>query len=449
MIMKKSLLLCPDSLGLALMPALAALMLCLAAPRAQAQDRDLTSKGTALDRIAAIVDDGVVLESDLDDQMAMVTERLRAANQELPAESELRRQVLERLIVQEIEMQHADHAGIKITDETLNNAMQEVAQRNGITLSQLPAALKSQGLDYVTYRDAMRRELTLRVLQQRDVVQHITVTSRDIDTYLERQARHPSAQTEYSVSHILIAVPQEATAAQLDAASKKAQDVYQRAVKGEDFGKLAIAYSNSQTALDGGLLGWRKGTELPTFLADTVVNMKPGDISPPMRAPTGFHIVKLNEVRTNDRKTVIDQVHVRHILMRTNELQDDATVRQKLTLIRERILKGEDFSGLAQTSSQDVGSASDGGDLGWTTLDSFVPDFAKVVEGLQDNEISQPFRTQYGWHIVQLLGRRKFDDTKDLQRHEAEEQIRASKVDEQTELWLRRLRDEAYVDIKS
>ena len=423
------------------------LALILIAP-AQAQDRDLSVKGQALDRIAAVVNDGVVMQSDLDDQVTMVTERLRSANQEMPAQSELRQQVLERLIVQEIQMQRADRAGIKITDETLNNAMQEVAQRNGITLSQLPAALKTQGLDYISYRDAMRRELTLRLLQQRDVIQRITVTPREIDTYLERQAHHPSAQTEYSVSHILIAVPQEATSAQLDAAAKKAQDVYQRAQKGEDFGKLAIAYSNSQTALDGGQLGWRKGTELPTFLADTVVNLKPGDVAAPIRAPTGFHIIKLNDVRSDSKKDVIDQVHVRHILMRTNDLQDDATVRQKLVLIRDRIEKGEDFSGLAQTSSQDVGSASDGGDLGWTTADSFVPDFAKVVDGLQVNEISQPFRTQYGWHIVQLLGRRKFDDTKDLQRREAAEQIRASKVDEETELWLRRLRDEAYVDVK-
>ncbi|HTY49202.1 MAG TPA: peptidylprolyl isomerase [Steroidobacteraceae bacterium] len=425
------------------------LVLILAAPVAQAQDRNLNSKGQALDRIAAVVEDGVVLESDLDDQVAMVTQRLQADNQELPAESELRRQVLEKLIVQEIEMQRADRAGIKISDETLNNAMQEVAQRNGITLSQLPAALRSQGLDYATYRDAMRRELTLRLLQQRDVVQHITVTPREIDAYLERQEHHPSAQMEYSVSHILIAVPQEATGPQLEAAARKAQDIYHRALNGEDFGKLAIAYSNSQTALDGGRLGWRKGTELPTFLADTVVNMKPGDIAAPIRAPTGFHIVKLDAVRSDAKKDLIDQVHVRHILMRTNDLQDDATVKQKLSLLRDRILKGEDFAGLAQTTSQDPGSASDGGDLGWTTLDSFVPAFAKVVDGLAVNEISQPFKTQYGWHIVQLLGRRKFDDTKDLERREAEDQIRASKVDEETELWLRRLRDEAYVDIRS
>jgi peptidyl-prolyl cis-trans isomerase SurA len=367
----------------------------------------------------------------------------------MPPDSVLRQQIIEHLVVQEVEMQHADHAGLKISDETLNNALTEVAQRNGISLQQLPQALATQGLDYASFRDSMRRELTLRLLQQRDVVQHISVTPREIDTYLERQAHHPSANAEYNVSHILIAVPQEATTAQLEAAQKKADDIAARAKKGEDFAKLAIANSNSQTALDGGELGWRKGTELPTVLADTVLNMKPGEVSAPIRAPTGFHIVRLNEVRNLQKNDIVEQVHARHILMRTNDLQDDATVKLKLENLRKRILAGEDFAALAQVSSQDVGTASDGGDLDWTATDAFPPEFAKVVDGLTVNEISEPFHTQAGWHIVQLLGRRKFDDTKELQRKQAADQIRASKVDEETELWLRRLRDEAYVDLKS
>jgi peptidyl-prolyl cis-trans isomerase SurA len=295
----------------------------------------------------------------------------------------------------------------------------------------------------------MRRELTVRLLQQRDVVQRITVTPREIDQYLERQAKHPSAKAEYNVSHILIAVPQEATAAQLDAAQKKATDIYERASKGEDFAKLAIANSNSQTALDGGALGWRKGTELPTVLADTVLSLKAGEVSAPIRAPTGFHIVRLNEVRNLEKNDVVEQVHVRHILMHTNELQDDATVQQKLENIRKRIVAGEDFAALAQVSSQDPGSASDGGDLGWATIDTFDPDFAKVIDGLKPNDLSEPFHTQFGWHIAQLLGRRNFDDTQELQRKQAEDQIRASRLDEETEQYLRRLRDEAYVDLKS
>ncbi len=417
--------------------------------QAMAQTREIQGQGELLDRVAAVVNDGVVLQSELDDQLAAVKERLRGQGQQTPPDAVLRQQILERLIVQEVEMQHADHAGLKISDETLNNAMTEVAQRNGITLQQLPAALAAQGIDYPAYRDSMRRELTLRLLQQRDVMQRIAITSREIDQYLERQARHPAANGEYNVSHILIAVPQEATTAQLEAAQKKADDLYQRAKGGEDFAKLAIGNSNSQTALDGGALGWRKGTELPTVLADTVLALKPGEVSAPIRAATGFHIVRLNEVRNVQKNDVVEQVHVRHILMRTNELQDDATVKQKLDNIRKRIVAGEDFAALAKVSSQDVGSASDGGDLDWSTTDTFVPDFTKVVDGLKDNEISEPFRTQYGWHIVQLLGRRKYDDTKELQRKEAADQIRNSKVDEETELWLRRLRDDAYVDLKS
>lgn len=417
--------------------------------QAQAQTREIQGTGQLLDRVTAVVNDGVVLASEVDEQLTTVKERLHAQGQQMPPDSVLRQQIIEHLVVEEVQIQRADRAGLKVSDETLNNAMTEVAQRNGISLQQLPQALASQGLDYASYRDSLRRELTLRLLQQRDVVQRINVTPREIDQYLERQARHPSANAEYNVSHILIAVPQEATTAQLEAAQKKADDVFTRARNGEDFAKLAIANSNSQTALDGGELGWRKGTELPTLLADTVLGLKPGDVSAPIRAPTGFHIVRLNEVRNLQKNSVVEQVHVRHILMRTSELQDDATVKQKLENIRKRILSGEDFAGLAQTSSQDVGSAAEGGDLGWSTTDTFVPDFTKVVDGLKVDEISEPFRTQYGWHIAQLLGRRKYDDTKELQRKEAADQIRASKVDEETELWLRRLRDEAYVDLKS
>jgi peptidyl-prolyl cis-trans isomerase SurA len=431
------------SVSLALLAALAVSL------QASAQTREIEGNGQLLDRVAAVVNDGVVLESDVGDQLSAVKERLRSQGQQMPPDSVLRQQIVEHLIVQEVEMQHADHAGLKISDETLNNAMTEVAQRNGISLQQLPQALQTQGIDYATYRESMRRELTLRLLQQRDVVQRITVTPREIQTYLDRQARHPSANAEYNVSHILIAVPQEASTAQLEAAQKKADDVYARAKNGEDFAKLAISNSNAQTALDGGELGWRKGTELPTVLADTVLSLKPGEVSAPIRAPTGFHIVRLNEMRTTQKNDVVEQVHVRHILMRTNELQDDATVKQKLENIRKRILAGEDFAGLAQISSQDVGSAADGGDLGWSTTDQFVPDFTKVVNDTKVNEISEPFHTQYGWHILQVLGRRKYDDTKELQSKEAADQIRASRVDEETELWLRRLRDEAYVDLKS
>lgn len=421
----------------------------LASGVAHSQTRELNTSGVMLDRIAAVVGDGVVLSSELDEQVEAITERLQSQKVEMPPQNVLRQQVLERLVVQEIQMQKANRAGLKVPDEALNNALTEVAQRNGMTLTQLPQALTQQGIDYAAYRESMRKELTLTLLRQRDVLQRISVTPREIDQYIDKQAKRPAESSEYNVSHILIAVPQAASPEQLETAEKKAQDVYRRAKAGEDFSKLAVAYSNSQTALDGGALGWRKGSELPTFLSDVVAKLKAGDVSEPMRAPTGYHIVKLNELRSADKQVIVDQVHARHILMRTNELQDDATVRTKLSAARDKIVNGsESFEVLAKTLSEDPGSASEGGDLGWSGPGSFVPDFEKAINELKENQISEPFHTQYGWHIVQLLGRRKFDSTDELKRKRVAEEIRASKADEETELWLRRLRDEAYVEYK-
>jgi peptidyl-prolyl cis-trans isomerase SurA len=415
----------------------------------RAQTRELETKGVLLDRIAAIVNDGVVLNSELDTQIEVVTERLRQQKLDLPAQNVLRQQVLERLVIQELQLQRASHDGVKVSDEILNNALQDVAKRNNLSLSQLPEALSSQGIDYAGYRDDLRKEITLQILRQRDVLERISVTPKEIDQYLDKQAKMPSQSNEYNVSHILIAVPQEATPAQLEDASRRATEVYQKASAGEDFAKLALAYSNSQTALEGGALGWRKETELPTFLTAVVSKLKRGQVSEPLRTPTGFHIVKVNDVRSSESKSIESQVHVRHILMKTTELADDATVKQKLNALRDRILRGEDFAGLAQTNSEDPGSAPQGGDLGWTGPGAFVPEFERQVGLLKDNEISEPFRTAYGWHIVQVLGHREFDNTDEVKRRKALEAIRNSKADEETELWLRRLRDEAYVEYKS
>jgi peptidyl-prolyl cis-trans isomerase SurA len=415
---------------------------------AYAQTRELATRGVLLDRVAAVVNDGVVLNSELDDQVTTIGERLRAQKLELPPQNVLRQQVLERLILQEIQVQRANRAGLKVPDEALNSALQEVAQRNNIPLAQLPEALSQQGIDYAIYREEMRKELTLGLLRQRDVLQRISITPREVDKFIAKQASAPSENNQYNVSHILIAVGQAASPEQLDEAGKRAADVYQRARSGEDFAKLAVAYSNSQTALEGGALGWRKGSELPTFLTDVIVKLKPGEVSEPLRTPTGYHLIKLNEVRNEEAKAIVDQVHVRHILMKTTELADDATVRQKLEQLRERIVKGEDFAGLASITSEDPGSASQGGDLGWAGPGTFVPEFDAAIGKLKTDEISEPFHTQYGWHIAQLLGRRQYDNTDELKRHQAQEAIRASKADEETELWLRRLRDEAYVETK-
>ncbi len=428
--------------------AIAALLCVLGSNSAMAQNRTLSDKGVMLDRVAAVVNDGVVLRSELEEQMSVVSERLKAQGLEMPPVDVLRQQVLERLILQELQIQRAQRAGIRVNDENLNQALAEVAQRNNIGLAQLPAALAAQGIDYGAYRETVRREMTIQVLQQRDVIQRINVSPRELEQFLEKQKSRPSELNEYNLSHILIAVPQEATPQQLEDATRRAEDVVSRARQGEDFARLAVAYSNSQTALEGGALGWRRGPEIPTVLADLVVGLKPGEVSAPLRTPSGYHIVRLNEVRGADQQVVIEQTRARHILLKPTEIQDDATVEQRLREVRERILKGEDFAVLAKTLSEDPGSGAEGGDLGWTAPGTFVPEFDAVLASLRENEISEPFRTQFGWHIVQLLGKRQYDSTDELRRQRAFLQLRGSKADEETELWLRRLRDEAYVDIK-
>lgn len=416
---------------------------------AHTQTRSLSDRGEMLDRVAAVVNDGVVLNSELEEQIAEISGRMKAQNMEMPPAQVLRQQVLERLIVQEIQMQRAKRAGILINDESLNQALGDVAQRNNLTLSQLPQALAAQGVDYPSYRESVRREMTMQVLRQRDVLQRINVSPREIEQFLAKQRNRPSESSEYNISHILIAVPQDPTPRQLEEAARLAEDVSRRARSGEDFAQLAIANSNSQTALEGGALGWRRGPEIPTVLADIVVRLKAGETSEPLRTPTGYHIVRLNEMRGEAGQGVVEQTHARHILLKPTEVQDDATVEQRLRDVRARILKGEDFAGLAKTLSEDPGSAVDGGDLGWTVPGTFVPEFDKALAALKENEISQPFRTQFGWHIVQLLGKRQFDNTEELQRQRAFMQLRESKADEEVELWLRRLRDEAYVDVKT
>jgi peptidyl-prolyl cis-trans isomerase SurA len=414
---------------------------------ALAQTRDLGVHGEMLDRIAAIVNDGLVLKSDLDEQMEAVSKRLQEQKVALPSQSVLKQQVLDRLILQEIEMQRAKRIGLSISDEQLNGALQEIAARNKIPFDQLPNALQAQGIDYKQYRESMRKELTLSTLRERDVISHIIVTPHELEQFLARQDS-TAANDEFNVSHILLSLPAAATPQQIDEITRKAHDIAERAAKGEDFGQLAIANSNSQTALDGGSLGWRKGTQLPQFILDLVTKMKPGEVSDPVRTPSGFHIVKLNERKSGEAQVIVNQIHVRHILMKPNELDDDETVRQKLAKLRERILSGEDFAGIASTSSEDPGSAPDGGDLGWSGPGTFVPEFDKAIADLKPNEISQPFKTRYGWHIVQMLGTRTYDSTADVRRQRAFGAIRESKADEETELWLRRLRDEAFVEIK-
>lgn len=411
--------------------------------------KELSDKGQLLDKIVAVVNDGVVLQSELDQQMQEIETRLRAQKVSLPPEGVMRQQVLDRLILDEIQAQHAERAGIKVSDEQVNGALTDIAERQHLTLAQLPERLAAEGVDYSAYRGDLKREIARQMLRQRDVIARINVTPHELDQYIDREKKTASASNEYNVSHILIAIAQDAKPAQLAAAMKLAHDVDERARNGEDFSKLAVTYSQSETALDGGSLGWRKGTELPTFLADAIARMKPGDVSDVMQTPSGFHIVRLNEQRTAGGPKIIQQLHLRHILLKPTEIEDDATVQQRLTRWREQILAGkEEFQVFAKTYSQDPGSAINGGDLGWEEPATFVPEFAAQAARLKEGEISPPFRTPFGWHIVQLLGRRDFDNTQDAERERAYEALRDSRLEEATELWLQQIRDESYVEVR-
>jgi peptidyl-prolyl cis-trans isomerase SurA len=314
--------------------------------------------------------------------------------------------------------------------------------------SDLPAALESQGVNYRDYRDEVRREMTMQMLRQRDVLARVYISPREVELCVSKQKASPNASNEYNLGHILVAIPSTADEKQVAERTSRAQAVYERAIKNEDFGQLAITYSDAGTALEGGALGWRKASQLPSFVADIIPKMSAGDVTELIRTPSGIHIFKVLEVRGGQAPALVSQVHARHILMKPNEVEDDDTVRLKLMQIRERVLKGESFETIASVTSEDPGSAAAGGDLGWVGPGTFVPEFEKQLDALADNEISQPFRTQFGWHIVQLLGRRTYDASEDQTRNRCVMQMRESRADEETEIWLRRLRDEAFVEYR-
>jgi peptidyl-prolyl cis-trans isomerase SurA len=425
-----------------------ALALCAAAFAAHSQTKELSSSGVLLDRVAAVVNDGIVLRSDVEQQVQVIGDRIQQQGQQLPPRNVLRQQVLERLVLQELQMQRAERLGIKIPDEAVNQALAEVAQRNNIKFSDLPATLEQQGFNYRDYRDEVRREMTIQTLRQRDVLSRVYVSPREVEQCVAKRNASPGVDNEFNLSHILVAIPSTADEKQVAERVARAQGVYERARNNEDFAQLAITYSDSGTALEGGALGWRKASQLPSFVADLVPTMKAGDVTEPIRTPSGLHIFKVLEVRGGQAPALVSQVRARHILMKPNEVEDDQTVQQKLTQIRDRVLKGESFEAIASVNSEDTGSAASGGDLGWVGPGTFVPEFEAQLDKLNENEISQPFKTQFGWHIVQLLGRRTYDASADVTRNRCVMQLREARADEETEIWLRRLRDEAFVEYR-
>ncbi len=414
---------------------------------AVAQTRDLGAGGELLDGVAAIVDEGVVLKSELKRQIQVIVERLQGQNTQLPPLSVLEAQILDQLVLRRIQLQRAERFGIQVSDDFLNQTLSRVAAENGITLEQMPATLAAEGIDYAAYRQDMREQMVLQQLQQRDVVSRINVAPKEMDACLYRQENTATENVDYNISHILVSLPSAATRQQLDAARARLAQIQTRLAAGEPFAQLAVALSDGQTALQGGSLGWRKGAQLPTLFADVVVALKPGQVSEPIQSGSGLHLVRLNEVRGAE-KIMVDQRRVRHILLRPNEILDNDAVRQKLIGIREQLAGGEAFSDIARAVSEDPVSAAEGGDLGWAGPDSFAPEFEQVINALEVDQLSEPFRTRFGWHIAQVTDTRVYDTTEEVKTQQCFEEIRASKLEEETELWLRRIRDEAYVETR-
>lgn len=401
--------------------------------------------GELLDRVVAIVNEGIVTQSELEELESTTLAQLRRQNIALPPSDVLRKQALDRLILQQLQLQHGERMGVDITDEQLNQQLAAIAEGNGMTLAQLPQALAQQGITYARFRETLRDEMVVSVVRRREVLDKINVTPRELEQFMERLRKLPDENAEYNISHILIEKPIDATQAQTEELARRAQEIYERTAT-EDFSSLAVSYSNAQKALEGGALGWIAAGNLPSGFAEVIVGLKPGQVAKPLDTPNGFQIIKLNEVRSKAGDPVQNQMLTRHILMRPNALQDDATVRQKLAGLKQRVLNGEDFGAFASSMSEDTGTAVNGGELGWSGPGETVPEYEAAAAALEINGISDPFQTRYGWHIVQLLGRRQFDITEDALQQRAFSQLRESKADEESELWLRRMRDEAFVE---
>lgn len=410
---------------------------------------DLSTNGEMLDSIAAVVNEGVVLTSELNRQSALISQRALEQGLQLPPPSVLREQVLERLVLEQIQLQLADRIGIQISDEMLNSAIAQIAAENQIPFEQLPDLLTEQGIEYADYRRDMRKELLLDQLRRIDVAGRISVSPREIQQCIADLEDNAVVNSEYNLSHILISVPQSATSEEFNEAETEATYVYQQLRSGADFGEMAVRYSDSQNSLEGGSLGWMGGGQLPTIFTNVVGTLAAGDVSEPIRAVSGFHIVKVNEIRGVNQKSEIEQMKIRHILITPDEIIDDETAKQRLEEAAERLEAGEDFGELAKLMSDDPGSANSGGELGWRGPGTFVPEFEQIAQNAEVGEVSEPFQTRFGWHILEVQDRRIYDNTEDLKESNCVQRVRNSKLAEETELWVRRLRDEAYVDIRS
>ncbi|EOI3550302.1 peptidylprolyl isomerase SurA [Cronobacter turicensis] len=403
-----------------------------------------------VDKVAAVVNNGVVLESDVDGLMQSVKLNANQAGQQLPDDSTLRHQILERLIMDQIMLQMGQKMGVKISDDQLDQAIANIAKQNNMTLDQMRSRLAYDGLNYNTYRAQIRKEMIISEVRNNEVRRRVTILPQEVETLAEQVGNQNDASTELNLSHILIPLPENPTADQVSEAETQARSIIDQTRNGGDFGKLAITYSADQQALKGGQMGWGRIQELPSVFAQALSTAKKGDVIGPIRSGVGFHIIKVNDLRGQSQTVSVTEVHARHILLKPSPIMTDQQARQKLEEIAADIKSGKTtFAQAAREFSQDPGSANQGGDLGWAAADIYDPAFRDALMNLSKGQMSTPVHSSFGWHLIELLDTRKSDRTDAAQKDRAYRMLFNRKFSEEAATWMQEQRASAYVKILS
>ncbi len=398
-----------------------------------------------LDKIVAVVNEDVITFTALKHEVQLVANELRRRQTPMPPIDVLLPQVLERVIMDKLQQQLAERTGIRVDDNTLNATLRQTAARNGLSLAGLREEVQASGQSFASFREELRQQIQIQRLHQRYVNNKVNVTEGEIDNFIANQERQGNLRREYRLLHILIAVPEAASPEIIAEKQARAEQILQQLNNGADFRQTAIAYSDSRLALEGGDLGWRTSGQIATLFAEQISRLEVGEISPILRNASGFHIIKFDGKRDGEQ-SLITQTKARHILLKTNELLSDNEAQSRLWQLKERIEAGEDFVQLAKVHSDDTTSAREGGALGWVSPNDMVPEFEEEMLKLSVSQISVPFKSRYGWHIVQVQERREHDNTEQARRSKANQIIRQRKIEEELQTWLRQLRDEAYVE---
>lgn len=400
-----------------------------------------------LDKIVAVVDNDVIMSSELDQRMSMITAQLQANQTQMPPEEVLKAQILDQLINESLQLQLGNRYGIRISEDEIDNAISRMQQASNMTAAQFRQKLIADGVNPDLLRDQIRRDMIIDQVQKGSVNRRISISPREIENFLKSKQGKFWSSPDYNLGHILIAIPSTASNEEVKEAERKARDIVYRLAQGADFRQLAVAESQGQNALQGGDLGWRKSAQMPELFAQSVETLEPGQVSEPLRSGAGLHILKLYGKR-GDQEQVIEQAKVRHILIKPSAILADSEARDKLASIRTQIISGADFAEMAKEHSEDVGSMLSGGDLGWSLPGKFVPEFERTINSTAVGEISEPFRSQFGWHILQVQERRQQDMSETVRQNQAANLLRNQRFDEERINWLQELRSEAYIEIK-